>query len=62
MRYHITCEVTAAEGTQTFAVEAPDEATARRIFGTQGGEFVREEVNILDLNTEEFTVEEEQKT
>lgn len=53
MRYEIRCDVEAAGGWQSFAVEAESEAEALAKFKEHGGEFLYEEVEVTELGTPE---------
>ncbi len=58
-RYEITVCVTSAAGTQTFAVDAVDERDALRVFNRDGGKFVREEVEVMGLDSADIDAVEE---
>ena len=48
--YLVVVQVKRAEGSQTFRVKASSEADAIKRFKSSGGEFVEEEVEVVDLD------------
>ena len=55
MRYEITGEVTSAQGSQLFAVEAGSPAEAIVVFERDGGEFISEEIEVMDFGSPAVT-------
>lgn len=56
-RFLIGVDITAAEGTQTFYVDAETEEEALEVFKKKGGEFYCEEICVMDTGSPEIVGE-----